>query len=97
MLDFFPKRFIGYSPFGGRTWGEGTRCVWMGDVLAHVVHDVLHGWEGEDYNMVLKLRPCLLSLNVYQETGLVLPAYLHVRYASHTWCDMTETHVVALV
>ena len=67
--------------------GGSTRCVWMGYVLAHVVHDVLHGWEGENYDMMVRLRPCLVSLNVYQGTGLVLPAYLH------TWCDMTETHM----
>ena len=55
MLDFFPKQSIGYSPFGAWTWGRlASRGAWMGHVLAHVMHDVLHGWERENY-------ACLLS------------------------------------
>ena len=72
---------------------RSSSCVWMGHVLAYVVHDVLHGWKGGNYDMMVGLWPCLLSLDMYEGTGLVLPAYLHIRYALHTWCDMTETHM----
>ena len=41
-----------------------------GHVLAHVMHDVLHGWEREDYDVMVRLRPVYYRWMCTKRRGL---------------------------